>query len=510
MPEEREVFETEHVEVFRVDRASLEEVLTTSREMEKHAQEMAKLTSAWAENMSKILTTVDEKGPAVTGAMKDIGEKVGEVKDVSSTLGNVVGQVMQGLGVALPALSIAGLTALGVQIEKTIASERLWAHQTELVSNLDHIWLTTHLNDLQDVGREYGYTAKESEDFGKVVAEAGFTGGTAMSGFRESLRRAHELGIPVAEAAKQIAYEMEVLGYSTEEVQLRTYSLIDFNKALAESWGLDEYAARQVSNQMLTLGQRIAEMRGAPALQMRTLLGLDRAEFERLQREAPEQLATMSMQWVEKVTKGVEAKYRPDVIEDLLLTQFGITDPDVRRQMRDVIISGKVEPIKAPVVPPEELAERKRLAEEERKATVSGGWTLQQIFKDVIPILSALQIGPLKIPSTYAETHLPTGEVRPEYKWGTEPTPLYKTLYERFPMMRGVLEGIFGTPGGGITPATGGGAGVVGPQPPVEVNVNLVIEKIPEGVTVHTSDGMMLLTRGQGEGFREPAGRLTR
>jgi len=98
-----------------------------------------------------------------------------------------------------------------------------------------------------------------------------------------------------------------------------------------------------VPTEVERLSQTIAEMRGAPALQLQTLLGLDTEEFKRLQREAPETLAMMVLQWLGELTEGLEPDYRPYAIESLLEEQFGIRDPSVIDPLVDAIIEDRIE-----------------------------------------------------------------------------------------------------------------------------------------------------------------------
>ena len=98
-----------------------------------------------------------------------------------------------------------------------------------------------------------------------------------------------------------------------------------------------------VPTEVEKLGQAIAGMRGAQALQLQTLLGLDTEEFKRLQHEAPKTLAVMVLQWLGEVTEGLEPDYRPYAIEALLEEQFGIRDPRVIDPLVDAIMEDRIE-----------------------------------------------------------------------------------------------------------------------------------------------------------------------
>jgi len=175
--------------------------------------------------------------------------------------------------VGISAAILCGIVVIVKQNET--ARMRQWGHEIELVSNLPSDWVQAHIDEMVAIGRGYGMNRDQTLEYGKIIFAAGFTDETAMVGYEESLRRASELGIPVMEAAKQISREMHVVGYNQDDLQRRTIQLAAY------------------SNEILYLSQSIADMRGASALQLRTLLGLDRETFERLQDEAPETLTMM-------------------------------------------------------------------------------------------------------------------------------------------------------------------------------------------------------------------------
>lgn len=512
MPAEKEVFETEHVEIFRVDRGSLEEVLTISREMAAHAQAIAEGTAAWVENMDGLFTSVAEGGPEVEKKLGDIAEKTGEAESSMSVFGGVASQVLTGLGVALPALSIAGLVGLGVAIYGQTVATRQWAHEVESVSNLSQDWLTRHRGDMQDIAREYGYTHEKVDAFGMAIGVAGFTADTAMVGLRLSLERVRETGVSVEVVARNIAFELHELGYTEEEVATRTYQLAEWVGVLTEAWKLDAHEASSVATEIMDLGTRLQSLRGMPALEMRTILGLGREEFERLQMESPEQLAVKIMEYVDEASRVVGAEYRPEMIEYLLGVQFGVKDPLALRQMRDMILEGRIAPFEMPDYTKEELAGKRELADEEAEGRKNWLAMLKDIFGPggIGFFLSGLRGG--AAPPPLGEVYTPEGAVRPEYMatferpYGerfVEETALGQAIRRLWQRMRGVEPEPAGTGGGpGLFPVPFG-PGVPGAGP-IEVNVNLIIEELPQGITVRTSDGMVLHTRGQGERFVSP------
>jgi len=502
MPGERDEIVTEHTQVFRVDRGSLEEVLTIARDMEEHAESMAKSAAAYADHIAKTFGVIVEKGDEVAEKVGKVAGKTEEAKSMMSELGGAATEVLTVLGISLPALSIAGLVGLGVAIHGQTVATQQWAHEVALVSNLSQEWLVSHESEMADIAREYGYTHDKVQDLGRAVAEAGFTGETAMSGFRLTLERVRETGLPVEAVAKGIAYELHELGYTEEEVAARTYQLAEWVDILTEAWKLNAYESRIAATGILELGMKLQDLTGMPALQMAEMLGIDWEEFTRLQMEEPEQLGVMIMEWVDEATKDAEAKYRPALIEEFLVRLFGIKDPVLARQMARMIVEDRIGPVEMPTYTKEQLAERRRIAGIEAKPEIDPF----KMFKDILgpgglPYwLSAMGERPIVLP----EGEVQVGELfGPEYMMTTL-APLGQAIRRLWDRIRGVEP---------LAPDTGGGPGPfavpfalgVPEAGPIEVNVNLIIEELPQGITVRTSDGMVLHTRGQGERFISPS-----
>jgi len=513
MPGERDEIITEHTQIFRVDRGSLEEVLTIARDMEEHAETMAKNIGAFADNMATTFGVVVEKGDEVAEKMGKVAGKTEEAKDSLTGLESGARGVMTALGISLPALSIVGLVGLGAAIYNQTMATRQWAHEVELVSNLSQEWLIEHKEDMNEIARAYHYPLADVEKFGKAIGEAGFTGETALDGLRLSFERVRVTGMPIETVARNIAYEMHELGYTEEEVARRTLQLTDFVGALTEAWKLDAHEARGTAAGILELGMRLQDLTGMPALQMAEMLGIDWEEFTRLQMEEPEQLGVKIMEWVDEATKGVEAKYRPALIEDFLGRLFGIKDPIQVRQMQQMIVEGKIEPVEMPEYTAEEYKERQTLEDKRREGE-------RNLIREWRDFFSKAGMAAGLPPPEPPEFLTMGGRIPPQYLpppvgafyggfesaegWERIGTYLRDAISNLWQRMRGIEPEPLGTGGGpgtfGMPFAPGApGAG------PIEVSVNLIIEELPQGLTVRTSDGMVLYTRGQGERFISPS-----
>lgn len=482
MPEKEELI-TEYTQVFKVDRASLEQVLTIARDMEEHAEAMAKSAGAYADHMAETFGVIIEDGDEVKKAMKGVSDETEEGKKKAFGLGDAFTQVLSGLGVKIPALSYATLGVMAVQIDEAVAGFSRWGHEIELVSSISKEWAESHVTDLFNIGNRYGLNLQEVKDTSKEVFAMGFTAETAMAGYERTIERSVLLGISLKESARMVSYEMDVLGKNTDEVADRTAELELTYDKLAATWEVDRAVAKQVYNQIMEMGRGFAELRGAPAIQLQTLLGLEPEQFRKLQMEAPETLVDMVMERFSEVTKGMDPTMRRGALE-MMFQQYGVTDPRVLDEMVKMTMAEGVRPLE-PVITTAELdakmAEQQKdlqsfvgLWEQTKEATQA--YTTGKLW---VPTAQQFRAGPPPLPPGALVT-APGGV-------GVSP--------EILEMWRAMPPEEMG-PRGGYFP---------GYMPePTEVTVNLVVEEIPEGVMVRTSDGNVLFTQGQGERFKTP------